>query len=97
MRSAGADLAMISERKHARTSGLARDGGIDLNTSGMKTTLRKEGAGVQMAFDAAMLARIRKDGVQSLTPVIDTVTPIRNIWPAFGMQAPQSQEQLAGV
>jgi hypothetical protein len=66
----------------------AVEGGIDLDTTGMATTIRKEGDGVEMKFDAAMVAQIRKDGIQSLTPVIYKITPIADIGPILGMQVP---------
>jgi hypothetical protein len=43
-----------------------------------------------------MFARIRKEGVQSLTPFIYEMTPIHDIWPVLGMPAPALQ-QLAPV
>jgi len=72
-------LAPVLQRQNI----LTRNGGIDLNTANMKTTDLKEGAGVVMTFDAAMAAEIRKDGLQSLTPVVYKITPIADIRSVF--------------
>ena len=61
-----------------------RRGGIDLNTSKTLWTDRKEGAGVEMKVDQAMLARLRQDGIGSLSPEIYSITPIVSIWPLIG-------------
>jgi hypothetical protein len=67
-------------------------GGIDLNTSnGMQWKVSKEGQGVQMNIDPAMLERIRREGIDSLSPVIFRITPIRSIWPLVGLPAPHFQ------
>ena len=64
-------------------------GGIDLNTSnGMQWKFSKEGRGVEMNIDPAMMARIKREGINSLSPVIFRITPIANIWPLVGLQAP---------
>jgi len=64
-------------------------GGIDLNTSsGMAWKDSKDGNGVEMNVDPAMVARIRRDGVDSLTPVVFKITPVVSIWPLVGLQAP---------
>ena len=63
-------------------------GGIDLNTSGgMRWKINKEGDGVEMNMSPAMIARIRRDGVD-LTPEILSITSIASIWPLVGLQAP---------
>jgi len=64
-------------------------GGIDLNTSnGMKWKINKQGNGVQMNIDPAMLADIREHGIGSLSPVVLRMTPITSIWMVAGIQAP---------
>ncbi len=71
-------------------------GGIDLNTSsGMTWSVRKDGQGVEMSVDPAMVEQIRREGITSLTPVIFKITPITNIWPLIGLKEPQPHEQLA--
>jgi hypothetical protein len=73
-------------------------GGIDLNTSnGMQWKVSKDGQGVEMNINPAMIARIRREGIDSLSPVIFRITPITNIWPLVGLQAPTQAERLAKV
>jgi hypothetical protein len=70
-----------------------KQGGIDLNTSSSsmywKTT--KDGNGVEMNVDPAILARISLEGVNSLSPLILRVTQIMSIWPLVGLLAPTVQ------
>ena len=64
-------------------------GGIDLNTSnGMQWKVSRDGNGVEMNIDLAMIARIRREGIDSLSPVILRMTPVASIWPLMGLQAP---------
>ncbi len=72
-------------------------GGIDLNTSGMKWNVRKEDNGVEMNNDPAMIERIRREGIDSLSPVIFRITPVTSIWPLVGLQSPAQAERLGGA
>ena len=66
-------------------------GGIDLNTSnGMQWKVSKDGRGVEMNIDPAMIERIRREGIDSLSPVVLKMTPVASIWPLVGLQAPAS-------
>jgi len=60
-------------------------GGIDLNMSHADTGDIKDGQGVAMTMDAAMIERIKQQGVESLTPVIVTMTRLSSIWPLTGL------------
>jgi hypothetical protein len=64
-------------------------GGIDLNSSKMQLNVRKEGLGVMMRVDQAMIERIKREGIESLSPVIFRITTIQSIWPRLGMDAPK--------
>ncbi|MBF0512125.1 MAG: hypothetical protein HQL13_07355 [Candidatus Omnitrophica bacterium] len=55
------------------------EGGIDLKTAAMATSVQKDGSGVQMKIDPVMLAQIRKTGIQSLRPMIDQITLVEDI------------------
>lgn len=73
-------------------------GGIDLNTSsGMQLKDSKDGHGVEMTIDPAMIARFRREGLSDLTPVIFSITPVASIWPLAGLQAPLQAEPLVGA
>jgi len=64
-------------------------GGIDLNTSnGMQWKVSKDGHGVEMNIDPAMIAQIRAHGIDSLSPIIFSITPVTSIWPLVGLKAP---------
>ena len=64
-------------------------GGIDLNTSnGMQWKVSKDGKGVEMNVDPAMIQRMKREGVDRLSPVIIRMTPVTSIWPLVGLQAP---------
>jgi len=74
-------------------------GGIDLNTSnGMQWKVSKDGKGVEMDIDPALIERIKREGIDSLTPVIFRVTPVVSIWPLLGLEpSKRKEERLAGV
>jgi signal transduction histidine kinase len=77
-------IAMVRDRAQTATNG-----GIDLSTSnGMQWKVSKDGRGVEMNIDAAMIERIRREGIDSLSPVIFRITPVVSIWPLVGLQAP---------
>ncbi len=63
-------------------------GGIDLTASGMHWKVRREGHGVEMNVDAALMARVRHDGVDSLWPEVLKMIPVDNVWPLVGLKAP---------
>jgi len=50
-----------------------------------------------MDVDPAMIEQVRREGIDSLSPVIFRITPVTNIWPLVGLQAPVPVEHLAGV
>ncbi len=91
----GHDLAM---RIDVLKSVQQTHGGIDLDTSkGMNWQINKEGQGVTMTVDPAMIERIKRDGIDFLKPVIFNVTPLstNNVWPLLGLEAPRNSELLA--
>jgi len=80
-----------------RASTTKPPGGIDLNTSnGMQWKVSKDGNGVEMTVDPAMIERIRHIGIDWLSPEILKMTPI-SVWPLVGLQAPVQEEHLAKV
>jgi hypothetical protein len=78
---AKSDSAMIKDHQ--------APGGIDLNTRGMHWSIGKDGQSVEMNIDPAMIARIKREGIDSLSPVILRVTPIQSLWPILGLKAVQ--------
>ena len=63
-------------------------GGIDLNAS--KLNLQKQGSGVDIKFNQAMIAQFKLGNFDGITPVITTITPIANIYPLLGLKEPAS-------
>ena len=70
-----------------------------MNTTNMGMTVTRDAnGGVKISVDPAMIERVRREGIQSLTPVIFSVTPVASIWPLLGLAAPRKEEELlAGV
>jgi hypothetical protein len=94
------DKAMLNKRIIAADNAQTdfTRGGIDLNTSnGMLWKVSKDGQGVVMTIDPNMLARIKEQGIDSLSPVIFKITPIASIWPMVGLKAPVQVGQPAGI
>jgi len=55
-------------------------GGIDLtNASSGISVSRDANGGVKVDFDPAMIARIRRNGIQSAVPVIIDIEPMNSI------------------
>ena len=68
-----ADRAALAQTPFTR-------GGIDLNTSnGMQWKVNKDGNGVEMDIDPAMIERVRREGIDSLSPVVLRITPVADI------------------
>jgi len=79
------DSAMAVDFNKAVTT---KPGGIDLNTQSINWKISKDGKGVEMNIDPAMIERVRREGIDSLSPVIFRITSITSIWPLVGLQAP---------
>jgi hypothetical protein len=62
----------------------AAPGGIDLSDS-TDIIIQKEGSGVAINFNKEMVDRIRKEGLNGLTPNIIEVKPVQSIWPLLGL------------
>jgi hypothetical protein len=91
----GAGLAAKTDKAALAT---IINGGIDLNTSsGMQWKVSKDGNGVEMDVDPAMIERMKRDGVNWLSPVIFKMTPVTSIWPLVGLKAPVTEGSLVGV
>jgi hypothetical protein len=75
----------------------AVNGGIDLSTSGMNWKVSKDGKGVEMTIDPAMIEKFKREGISSLTPYVFSITPIVSIWPLVGLKEPEENQKLAKV
>ncbi len=91
-------MAMGVERQNPKARSDIAPGGIDLTTSnGMQWNLRKDGNGVEMNIDRAMIERVRRQGIQWLSPTIYKMTPVASIWPLLGLKTPEKSMQLASI
>jgi hypothetical protein len=64
-------------------------GGIDLNAANMGMKVQKDAnGGVKIDIDPALIERIKREGVQSMVPVIIQMTPIADIRPLLGLSSP---------
>ena len=61
------------------TSTMEAPGGISFDRAQMQMNIRKEGQGVQMKFDPAMVARIRRNGFEGVDFEIESIIPIVNL------------------
>jgi hypothetical protein len=56
-----------------------KTGGIDFNANQMNMNVSKEGNGVGVNFDSAMVEQIRRNGFEGFVPVIINIQPLQNI------------------
>jgi hypothetical protein len=66
-------------------------GGIDLKRTQENIAIKKDDGytGVQMDIDPQLIEAVKREGIQSLTPVIFSITPIANIWQTIGIAPPK--------
>ena len=72
------------------------NGGIDLVKTQDNTAVKKDGPGVTMKFDPAMIERVKREGIDSLSPVIYQISPMTNIRALLGLDI-TPQDRLAGA
>ena len=60
---------------------------IEADDSG-QWKVSKDGLGVEMNVDPATIERVKREGIDSLSPVIFKITPVSSVWPLVGLQAP---------
>ena len=61
------------------------DGGIDLNVKKMDLDVAKDGKGVEMNFDPAMVAEFRKGNFTGVEGIILKIVPIENPLALLGL------------
>ena len=54
----------------------------------MKWKVSKDGNGVEINIDPTEVARIQREGIDWLSPVIFRMTPVPSVWALGGLQAP---------
>jgi len=71
------------------------DGGIDLNAKKMDLDVAKDGKGVEMQFEPAMVAEFRKGNFTGVEGVILNIVPIASPLFLLGLEANPTGDQLA--
>ena len=61
------------------------DGGIDINGKNLTLDVTREGKGIEMKLDPAMVARFERGDFTGVVPVILKVTPLASPLPLLGM------------
>ncbi|MFH0753036.1 MAG: hypothetical protein V2A70_00550 [Candidatus Omnitrophota bacterium] len=61
------------------------NGGIDLKSRNMNLDVTKDGKGVEMKFDPAMMEQFKNGDFKGIVPVIINITPITSALPLLGM------------
>jgi hypothetical protein len=72
-------------------------GGIDLNSRNMQMGIQKEGNGVDMQFDPAMIERIKTEGFDGLEFRIKSIAPAPNLPLLLGLESSKEEKRSAGV
>ena len=76
---------MITAQQVRSRSRSRSPGGIDLNARNIQTTVTKQGAGAQVKFDPAQIARFKSGDFSGVRPVILKIEEIPSILPLLGM------------
>ena len=73
------------------------NGGIDMNGKKMTLDVAREGKGIEMKLDPAMVARFERGDFTGVVPVILKVTPIASPLPLLGMGTSMDiQDKISG-
>ena len=89
------DTAMNTQTVRAiRKPNAAMRGGIDLDRAKMQMNVNKQGEGVQMRFDRAMIQKIKRDGFDGVEFRIDSILPV-SLPLLLGLR--KEEEELVGV
>ena len=70
-------------------------GGIDLNARKMGLDVTKDGKGVEIKYDAAMVAEFRRGNFTGVEAFILRITPIQSVLPILGFENPVDDKKLA--
>jgi len=86
-----AQLLTAIESKGKDQAQLAK-GGIDLNAANLQ--LNREGKGVQMQFDPAMIERIKREGFDGLNFEIQKMIPVTNLPVLLGLREDEQVKKV---
>ncbi len=88
-------LRLIPESKRKKDIKSTPVGGIDLNAKKMDLDVAKDGNGVEMQFDPAMVAEFQKGDFTGVEGVILNIIPIASPLPLLGLEANPEENLLA--
>ena len=86
-------LAIERKSGQSKKDAAMLNGGIDLNAS--KIDMQRQGEGVDIKFDSAMIAQFKMGNFDGIVPVITGITPIANIYPLLGLKEVEKGEKAA--
>ena len=93
-----ADEAMTtpSDKGLDKTSAVQIEpGGIELNAKKMGLEVGKDGKGVEIKYDAAMIAEFQRGNFTGVEAFILRITPIQSALPILGFESPVDDKKLA--
>jgi hypothetical protein len=90
-----ADMAMAGKKEVAKIQTGDPLGGIDLNAKNMGLDIAKDGKGIQMKFDPAMVAEFQKGNFAGVEGIILRIVPIQSPLPILGLETVPAQGVLA--
>ncbi|MBF0522343.1 MAG: hypothetical protein HQL24_04715 [Candidatus Omnitrophica bacterium] len=70
---------------------MATPGGIDLNAKNLDMNVSKEGNGIEIKFDPAMVEQFKRGDFSGIVPVIIRITPIESPFPLLGLEVPREK------
>ena len=88
-------MRLIPESKRKKDIKSTPVGGIDLNAKKMDLDVAKDGNGVEMQFDPAMVAEFQKGDFTGVEGVILNIIPIASPLPLLGLEANPEENLLA--
>ena len=89
------DMSAATKVRDMGQSSVVDNGGIDLNAKNMEMDVAKDGRGVEMTFDPAMVAEFRRGDFTGVEGVILNIVPIANPLLLLGLEASPADKQLA--
>ncbi|MBF0570690.1 MAG: hypothetical protein HQL12_02340 [Candidatus Omnitrophica bacterium] len=94
------DAAIDQAMKHQSSMEILEQralGGIDLNAKNMGLDVSRDGKGIEMKFDPAMVAEFRKGNFTGVEGIILRIVPIESPLPLLGLAISPAENKLAKV
>ncbi|NTV29284.1 MAG: hypothetical protein HGA80_04300 [Candidatus Omnitrophica bacterium] len=85
----------LGQKTEGQGSDKAMNGGIDLNAKNMGLDVAKDGKGIEMKFDPAMVAEFQKGNFAGVEGIILRIVPIQSPLPILGLETSRTEGALA--